>query len=792
MDIETSFGRWLRARRRALDLTQDDLARWVGCSVVTIRKIEADERRPSRQIAERLANCLKIPAEERAAIITLARGERYLDPTSVEVPERPLHAPPRPPTNLPAPLTHLIGRKQDNAAVRNALLRGETRLLTLLGPPGIGKTRLSITVARDIQDAFADGAYFVVLAPLGDPALVLATIAQTLGVKETAGQPLLETLKSALHTRRLLLLLDNFEHLLEAAPLVVELLEACPGLKALVTSRATLHVRGERLYALPPLLLPDLMQRPASVLLARNPAVALFVERAQAVMPDFRLTEQNAAAVAGICVRLEGLPLAIELAATRVKLLHPETLLARLEQRLSLLTGGPRDLPVRQQTLRNTLAWSYNLLEAAEQALFRRLSVFVGGCTLQAAEAVCHADGELALDVLSGMAALVDKSLLRQEAGADGAARFVMLETIREYALEQLATSEELEVFRQRHAAFFVTLAEAGVRHQCLEIEYPNLRAALEWSRTEADGTTGLRLVVALTGFWMKNGYLSEGRLWLADALTPRADEPAWPGTTASCLLRAKALVRLGTVASWQNDQAAAQPALEESLALFRELGETWSIADTLTTLGMVVLLRGDYERSRAFLEESLSLFRQLEDRGGIAMCFFFMGHLAYAQGDLRQASERHQEGLSLFRQLEDTWMIANFLLHLGIVALDEGDDGQAGAYLTESLTRLRDLGDRWLAVHALEECAGLVAARGAGRADAAGEGRRAARLFGAVEAERETLGAPTLSINQAHYQRGVAAARALLDGATFAAAWAAGRAMTLEQAIAYALSESN
>jgi len=479
-------------------------------------------------------------------------------------------------------------------------------------------------------------------------------------------------------------------------------------------------------------------------------------------------------------------------AATRVKLLHPETLLARLEQRLALLTGGPRDLPVRQQTLRAAIDWSYNLLEAAEQALFRRLSVFVGGCTLQAAEAVCHADGELPLDVLSGMAVLVDKSLLRQEAGADGAPRFVMLETIREYALEQLATSEELELIRQRHAAFFVTLAEAGVPHECLKIEYPNLRAALAWSRTEADRTTELRLVVALDGFWRHSGYLSEGRLWLTDALTPCADHSAWPDTTAARSLRAKALARLGDQAAWQNDQATAQPALEESLILFRELGDTWNIADVLSSLGAVVLFRGDYERSGALLEESLSLFRQLEDRGSIAGCFFFLGHLAYAQGDLSRASERYQESLSVFRQLEQSWMIANLLVHLGIVALDEGDDKRAGAYLAEGLTRLRELDDRWLAVHVLEVCAGLAAARGAGRADAAGAGRRAARLFGAVEAERETLVAPTLPIYQAHYQRGVAAARALLDDATFAAAWAVGRAMNLEQAIAYALSEGD
>src|SRR5215213_2377992 len=379
MELETSFGRWLRARRRALDLTQDDLARQVGCAIITIQKLEADERRPSRQLAERLADKLMVAPDDWAALISLARAEPSLDPAPAQAPVSLLRVPERPPANLPTPLTRLIGRKQDLAALRNALLRSETRLLTLLGPPGIGKTRLSIAVAHEVQAAFTDGAFFVALAPLGDPTLVLVTIAQTLGIKENAGQLLLETLKAVLQAKRLLLVLDNFEHLLAAAPLVVELLEACRGLKALVSSRAALHVRGEQLYALPVLLLPNLTQRPAIGTLARIPAVALFVERAQAVLPHFTLTKENTAVVAAICVRLDGLPLAIELAAARIRLLPAEALLARLEQRLSMLTDGARDLPSRHRTLRAAIAWSYDLLDAGEQALFRRLGVFVGG-----------------------------------------------------------------------------------------------------------------------------------------------------------------------------------------------------------------------------------------------------------------------------------------------------------------------------------------------------------------------------------------------------------------------------
>jgi predicted ATPase len=695
-------------------------------------------------------------------------------------------------TNLPAQPTPLIGRENEVAAVATLLGGSDVRLLTLTGPGGVGKTRLSLQIAAELIEDFTDGVYFVDLAPIRESSLVTSAIAATLGVRESAGQPLLAALKDYLRDKCMVLLLDNFEHLLNAAPLVADLLATAPRLKILVTSREILHLRGEKEMVVQPLALPDPARLPAFEQLSQYAAVALFIERALDARPGFQVTNANAPAVAEICAHLDGLPLAIELAAARIKLFGPEALLARLGQRLPFLTGGARDLPLRQQTLRNTIDWSYNLLDAAEQALFRRLGVFVGGCTLEAAQAVCNVEGDLPLEMVDGLAALIDKSLVKHSEGIDGEPRFTMLETVRDYAQEHLAASGELEVLRQRHAAFFVTLAEAGVSHDRLEIEHPNLRAALVWSRTEADGTTGLRLVVALDWFWRVSGSLSEGRGWLTDALAPRADRSAWPDTTAYRSLRAKALSRLGDQAAWQNDMAAAQLAIEGSLALFQELGDTWSVADTLSGLGNVVLFRGDYERSGALLEESLALFRQLEDSGSIAMCFFFMGNLAYAQGNLRRAGERYQECLSLFRQLDATWMIANLLLHLGIVALDEGDDERAGAYLAESVTLLRELGERWLAVQALEVYAGLAAARGAGRADAAGVGRWAVRLFGAAEALRETIGTSIHSIYQAHYQRGVAAARVLLDDATFAAAWAEGRTMTLEQAIAEALEVTN
>jgi predicted ATPase/DNA-binding XRE family transcriptional regulator len=865
MDLETSFGRWLRARRRALDLTQDDLARRVGCSTVTIRKLEADERRPSRQIAERLADGLKIMADERAAMITLARAEPNFDPPPPETSERPLRILPQPPTNLPAPLTRLIGRKQDIAAVRNALLRGEARLLTLVGPPGIGKTRLSIAVAHDVQAAFAGGAYFVALAPLGDPALVLATIAQTLGVRETAGQPLLETLKSALHARRLLLLLDNFEHLLDAASLVVELLEACPGLKALVTSRAALHVRGERLYALPPLLLPDPTQPTAIVSLTRNPAVALLVECAQAVMPDFRLTEQNAAAVAGICVRLEGLPLAIELAATRVKLLHPTALLARLEQRLSLLTDGARDLPPRQRTLRAAIAWSYELLDEDEQMLFARLGVFVGGCTLDAVAAVCNATNDLPVDVGGGIASLLDKSLLQQVEGMDGEARFTMLEMIREYALERLAASGAEKIVREQHAAFYLALAEAASAGQHgpsrdmwfdrLELEHNNLRVALGWWTEHGNHEQLGRAGYALWEFWDSKGHRSEGREWLAPAL----------GTGSPCLtlrprLRAQVLLAAGWLAAWQGDAGMARVLLEESLALFQELDDNQGCAAALDGLGRVALLQSEYAEAAARFRAALSVGRALGDRFRIASSLNWLALEVDIQGDSTTAWELAEESLTLFRALGMRQMCAEVLGLLGLiangrrdyagatplleeslalaraagawqavstalnglgqVAMAQGDPQRAAPLFAESLELRRELGDRRGSIamltqlsEAMLECGDIARARAllgesfalsheiryqqgyswglataAELAIATGQAERAARLLGAEEALREARTIPIWGDLRRQYDRLSAAAHVALDDDAFAAAWAAGRALPLEQAITEAL----
>jgi predicted ATPase/class 3 adenylate cyclase len=443
------------------------------------------------------------------------------------VPDLPADFPPlqtldRHAHNLPAQPTPLIGREREAAEARERLRRPEVRLLTLAGPGGTGKTRLALQVAVDVLEDFADGVFFVPLAPISDPTLVASTVAQTLGVQETGSRPLLERLKEFLQDKAVLLVLDNFEQVIAAVPVVTALHAACPRLKSLVTSREVLRLQGEHEFPVPPLAVPDLRHLPASERLSQYAAAALFIQQASAVKPDFMVTNDNAPAVAEICVRLEGLPLAIELAAARSKLLSPQALLARLGSRLELLRGGARDLPARHQTLRGAIAWSYDLLSPDEQALFRRMAVFVGGCTLEAAEAVCRAAGPPELDVLEGMTSLVDKSLLRQEEEANREPRFQMLETIREYGLECLTTSGELESARRAHATDYLALAEEaepeltgpqqGVWLHRLETEHDNLRAALQWSQARQDAETGLRLGGALWRFWLVRGYLREGR----------------------------------------------------------------------------------------------------------------------------------------------------------------------------------------------------------------------------------------------------------------------------------------
>jgi predicted ATPase/class 3 adenylate cyclase len=903
MDEIASFGAWLRRRRKALDLTQAELADQAGCATGTIKSIEADARRPSKQLAERLANLLELHLDERAAFLKAARAK--LSPDQLTSPTqlvgRAVGSPARPPpsyadqqalptgavtflvtniegsaqlweqhprpmrhalarhdallsqaiaahqgrvikstgdgihavfaqptdalaatldgqralqqedwgslgplrvrmalhtgvaqernrdyfgpalnrlarlltaghggqvllsrataellydhlpdavelrdlgqqrlkdlarpeyvfqlvapgltadfpplktldqhrTNLPAQPTTLIGRDQEIAKLCTILRHDGDRLITLTGPGGTGKTRLAVQMAAEVLDTLVDGVWFVDLAPLSDPNLVIPTIIQTLGLKEIGGQLPLEQLKAYLRDKRLLLVLDNFEQVVDAAPRVAELLAAGPHLKVLVTSRVVLHLRGEKEYVVPPLALPDPKQLPPLGSLSQYAAVALFIQRAQDVKLDFQITNESAPAVAEICHRLDGLPLAIELAAAQVKLFAPPILLARLERRLGVLIGGPRDAPVRQQTIRNTIDWSYQLLDEAQQTLFTRLGVFVGGCTLDAIEAVCNVDDDLPVDVVEGVSALADKSLLRQTEGVDGEPRFVMLETIREYALDRLVAQGQVNAMRGRHAAYYAGLAERAetklqgpeqvIWLDRLELEHDNLRAALAWA-LEVETELGLRLASALAPFWNVRCHLSEGRRWLTRAIASEGD--------SSIASRAKALRWAASFVWDQSDFIQAGALGEQSLALYRSLDDKRGIAGACEMVGLAARALRNYDRAVLYFEEGLALYRELGDRAGTASMLLSLGAVVWRRSDYDRARAMSEESLELYRELDDRSGVANALGTLSVVAERRGDDKRWRELREQSLQLYRMLGDKLGAAMAIWDLA--------------------------------------------------------------------------------------
>ena len=686
------------------------------------------------------------------------------------------------PSNLPEELTTFVGRQSEVDEARRIL--ATTRLLTLTGPGGTGKTRLAIRVAAGLGSTFDDGVFFVDLSSLTDPALVGATVARTLGLSEQPQRPIFELLKEHLEPRQLLLVLDNFEHLLPAREVIQQLLAAAPRLKALVTSRSTLNLSGEQEFSVPPLTLPD----PGAVgdleRASQYEAVALFIERARAARPAFSITNESAQAVAEICVRLDGLPLAIELAASRIRMLEPGEILARLEQRLPLLTTGASNLPERQRTLRGAIGWSYELLDPPQQLLFGRLAIFAGGCTLEAGEAICNPGGELGLDTLDGMASLVDHSLVRRRAEA-GETRFGMLETIREYARDRLEADRNPQQIGRRHILYFRDLAELGERHflgpdqiswlDRFESEHDNVRAAVSRAVDTGQADEGLQLAAALWRFWFQRGYLREGRASLEKLLGLQPD-----GVTAA---RAKAFGALGGLTYWLTDADATQFAYESASRLYRELGDREAEAEAMYNLAFVPVMRGDLNASRERFEQSLVKARDTGRADLVAKNQLSLGIALREAGDPKAAMSMLEEAVSVFREADDRFQLA---WGLGEVATTHHALGQRPAAWKGFLEALGLFADATV-------LPGIGASLEIGSVFASAEGRHAeaVRLTAAGAALRETTGAtaPLMLTPPRDVEH---SARQTIGDEEVENALAEGRGMTLDEAIDYARSVAN
>ena len=693
------------------------------------------------------------------------------------------------PNNLPSRLTTFLGREREIAQIEELLQR--TRLLTLTGPGGTGKTSLSLAVAGRVLPRYPDGVYFVELGTITEADLVSATIAQHLGLPDRGGRTSIERLIDHIGERRLLLVLDNFEQVVDAAPAIAQLLAGARNLTVIVTSRSVLHIYGEQEFPVPPLGLPDPQHLPALDVLSQYEAVALFIERAAAVKPDFAVTNENAPAVAEICVRLDGLPLAIELAAARIRILSPQAMLARIGNRLGLLSSGSRDQPERQQTLRGAIAWSHDMLDEADRSLFACASVFVGGAGLEGVERVCG--GEVGGDMLDALSSLVDKSLVRQLDGLDGEPRFSMLETIREFAMGQAIARDRWEDLRCRHGELFLELAEeasgqvmgSAKRHWLdrLEQDHDNLRAAISWAIETDRAEIALRLIAAMWRFWQMRGYLAEGleRAQHALALPHGREHPDQ---------RAAALNGAAGMAYWQANTTLARDLYTEELEQRRALGDRAGAAEALYALSFTHSIAGVLEpdeqvRAMTMVEEALALFRELGDRSGMARCLWALSNIDWGSGRPAEALERAHEALAIFRELDDQWMVGWTSYTIGLAHLQRDhagggrpdDRAEAEPWLRSSLRIFAEAGDVSGYTLVLDALAALSVADG--------DRERAARLSGAVDTLERTSGT---GLNLPNRQVVGFDPTVLRDDPSLADAWAEGARMTVAEAVAYAL----
>lgn len=751
VEESNSFGYWLRRRRKALDWTQADLARRVNCAAATIRKIEADERKPSRQLAELIATQLQVPSDQREVFLQAAR--RAVSPEILTLSARELIAA-RTPNNLPTPMTALVNRRRDIASVTALLTRDDVRLLTLIGLPGIGKTRLCLQSCDNVLAHFPDGVWFVDLAPIADAALVLPTIARALDIAESGALTPLQQLGARFGNKRVLLALDNFEQVLDAAHVVTDLLKVCPGLQVLVTSRVPLRVYGEHEYAVPPMSLPARALAPNRLI--ESEAAQLFLARVHEHQPGFAITSANAAHVADVCIRLDGVPLALELAAAALRRMSLEQLAASFSggpNWLSALRTFARDLPARQQTLYNAIAWSYSLLDASTQSVFRQLGVFAGEFDAEAAGAICGAE-------TSTLSTLTDHSLLAREPE-----RWRMLEMIREFALEQMSADEHARV-GQCHAAYFAKRLQ-NTAVDALERDHGNYRAALRWSIHQHDGWLAVTMTKALAEFWETRGYLREGLTLARQVLA--ISENVEP------LLRLDLLSSVAHLTWNKHEFVAARELIEQSIVVARANGMEAQVASKLNTLARVYIEQGDYVRAESILRESANLAQQFHNTRQLAIAWTLLGEVALAGGRIDEAQEISGQALGLLENRIDRF-IAMVHTNLAEVALAHGDYPSAREQLQRALPHIHDHIRRELCF--LATLAGWLIRSRVRKEDT----RRGVEVFGAVECLIERAGAPFSLMYRGLNTARLEIARNRLSPREFESAWNEGRGWTPAQ----------